>query len=115
MTALELAEHFNNAQTIAVLRGSANLPPDEHAVCAERVGVFGGRDVPQAPAGAAHNKHIGAGGEVSVQRVGVWHNSWAHYRTVVTPNDRRHKYNDDKAERYNHGRRTLRPEVRPPQ
>jgi len=76
------------------------LGKDEHDVCAERVGVWGGKDVAQAPAGQKHNKHFGKE-EVSVQRVGVWHNSWAHYPTVVTPNDRRHKYAH--GERYNHG------------
>lgn len=76
------------------------LGKDEHDVCAERVGVWGGKDVAQAPAGQRHNKHFGKD-EVSVQRVGVWHNSWAHYPTVVTPNDRRHKYAN--GERFNHG------------
>lgn len=152
MTALELANHFNNAQTIPVLRRHAvspllgvnsphrlaqlhqhnhflwhiqnflsesrfshasRLPRDcdcgfclqglgkeENAVCAERIGVWGGKDVAQAPAGRKHNKHFGRE-EVSVQRVGVWHNSWAHYDTVVTPNDRRHKYGQ--GEKFNHG------------
>ena len=103
MTALELATHFNNAQTIPVLRAAAHLGKDEHDVCAERVGVWGGRDVPQAPAGGAHNRHLGRD-EVSVQRVGVWHNSWAHYDTVKTPNDRRHKYQGEGGGRYGHGR-----------
>jgi len=87
MTPLELANHFNNSQTIAVLRGHANLGKAEDDVAVERVGVWGGCDVPNAPAGRRHNKHLGEG-ECSVQRVGVWHNSWAHYDTVVTPNDR---------------------------
>mmetsp|Transcript_2423 Transcript_2423/g.4898 ORF Transcript_2423/g.4898 Transcript_2423/m.4898 type:complete len:248 (-) Transcript_2423:146-889(-) len=101
MTSLELANHFNNAQVIPILRQSCGLGKEENPVSAERIGVWGGKDVPQAPAGAKHNKHFGRD-EVSVQRVGVWHNSWAHYDTVVTPNDRRHRYNE-KGERYNHG------------
>jgi hypothetical protein len=56
-------------------RLTACLGKDESHVPAERVGVWGGRDIPQAPAGRAHNKHLG-NGECSVQRVGVWHNSW---------------------------------------
>jgi len=87
MTPLELANHFNNSQTIAVLRGHANLGKAEDDVAVERVGVWGVCDVPNAPAGRRHNKHLGEG-ECSVQRVGVWHNSWAHYDTVLTPNDR---------------------------
>lgn len=100
MTALELASHFNNTQTMAALRRHANLPPDD-AGHVERVGIWGGKDIPQAPAGRAHNKHLGHD-ECSVQRVGVWHNSWCHYDTVVTPNDRRHKYQDQP--HFNHGR-----------
>ena len=85
--------------------GRPSAPPgkDESHVPAERVGVWGGRDIPQAPAGRAHNKHLGVG-ECSVQRVGVWHNSWAHYDTVLTPNDRRHKYQERANPHYNHGR-----------
>mmetsp|Transcript_12210 Transcript_12210/g.42527 ORF Transcript_12210/g.42527 Transcript_12210/m.42527 type:complete len:256 (-) Transcript_12210:1351-2118(-) len=102
MTPLELAVHFNNAQAIAILRNFSQTQEDDDDVCAERVGVWGGRNIPQAPAGSRHNRHLGAG-EVSIQRVGVWHESWAHYDTIITPKDRRHRRNEGE-KHYNHGR-----------